>query len=190
MITNKTTFDYKKIIKNVSETSQNIEIEKNDGNKLDKIYIPKKYKLLIIIFCLLAASYTVFEITKEREAKKTKEIERILNKSFNDKTCEQYALVASVSGYYPCYQTECENLIIWLNAGEVWKYGKTCNGEDGRYLSSYLMEMKLFYRQQFVGNEKECLIIEKQKIYSYPNLPECLIRKIILLRPPGNKIDR
>jgi len=188
MITNKTTFDYNKTIKNVWETSQKIEIEKNDRNKLDKTYIPKKYKLLIIIFCLLAASYTVFEITKEREAKKAKEIERILNKSFDDKTCEQYALTATISGYYPCYQKKSESTTIWLNKGEVWKYGKTCLGEEIRYKN--LTQLKLKYVTQFSGTEKECLVEEKNKIYFYPCLPECLLRKIKLLRPPGNKIDR
>jgi len=43
---------------------------------------------------------------------------------------------------------------------------------------------------QIQGTEKECLIAEKEKIYNYPNLPECLKRNFVLIRPAGNKIDR
>jgi len=43
---------------------------------------------------------------------------------------------------------------------------------------------------QYEGTEQECLIEEKRKIYDYPNLPECRKRSIVLMRPPGNKIDR
>jgi len=105
-----------------------------------------------------------------------------------DKLCEQYALVARVSGWYPCYNCGTETK-IFLNKGEVWKYGKTCNGSIKRYPNG-LPDNNLEYFIQFRGTEDACLIEEKRKIYNYPNLPECIARKIKLLRPPGNKIDR
>jgi len=151
-------------------------------------HIIKNYKLLIL-FALLTTVFSIYEINKVRELKKEKELERIISKNYNDNICEQYALVASMSGYYPCYQTECKDGLIWLNTGEIWKYGKTCNGEMGRYPSG-LPFNNLNYVPQFAGNEQDCLIQEKLKIYNYPNLPECKVRSFIIIRPPGNKIDR
>ena len=78
---------------------------------------------------------------------------------------------------------------IFLYKDEVWKYGKTCNGESGRYTSG-LPFQNLRYLSEFTGNEQECLLEEKRKIYAYPSLPECQKRNFILLRPAGNKIDK
>jgi len=96
-------------------------------------------------------------------------------------------LVAKLNGWYICYKN-IEIDSIYLFKGEVWKYGKTCMGQDKRY--SDLDKLRLDYLPQFMGSEQECLIEEKRKIYNYPLLLECLKRKINLLRPPGNKIDR
>ncbi len=70
----------------------------------------------------------------------------------------------------------------------MWKYGKTCIGEDRRYRD--LRKVNLVFVREYRGTEKECLIREKELIYAYPLLPECRIREIKLIRPPGNKIDR
>ncbi len=129
-----------------------------------------------------------FKLSIERAAKKAQEIERIESHSFQYQNCEQYALVATEDGWFPCYNCGTADS-IYLYEGEVWKYGKTCFGEKGRY-STGLPFPKLIYEIEFEGNEKECLLMEKEKIYNYPNLPECLKRKIVLLRPAGNKIDR
>lgn len=97
------------------------------------------------------------------------------------------ALVVSKEGWFPCYN--CPETKIYMYVGEVWKYGKTCLAEKGRYPSG-LPHPFLAFQAQFYGTEKECLIAEKEKIYAYPSLPECAKRDVKLLRPPGNKIDR
>ena len=144
----------------------------------------------LLVFGLIA-TFVVFYFykhTAERLEKKTREIEHIESHRYNKTNCEQYALVASKNGWYPCYKCETKKR-IYLYKGEIWKYGKTCNGQDGRY-SNGLPELELDYIIQFSGNESECLIEEKNKIYNYPNLPECRKRKFVLTRPAGNKIDR
>ena len=153
------------------------------------INLPKK---LIIFVSLLLLSVFLYQVLPvERTHKMTKEIERIRTKTDDEKLCVQYALVAVKDGFYPCYK--CKTARIFLKRGEVWKYGKTCIGKDKRY--SDLDERNLTFIREFKGTEKQCLIIEKQKIYNYAILPENLKRAkekgtAPLLRPPGNKIDR
>ncbi len=130
----------------------------------------------------------VYKLSDIRIKKKAKEVERIESKTYEKTNCEQYALVATENGWFLCFKCGGRDS-IFLYEGEVWKYGKTCNGQDGRY-SSGLPFKKLRYRIQHEGNEGECLIAEKDKIYNYPNLPECKKRDFVLLRPPGNKIDK
>jgi len=146
--------------------------------------------LMLLLVVLLGAITKVYDIQKERESKKQKEIESIKRNANKCKDCcEQYMLIARTNGWYPCYNCQDSDSIFLLQ-GEVWKYGKTCNGKDKRYGDKYLELNRLFYREQFRGTEEECLIMEKQKIYAYPSLPECLKRDIFLVRPPGNRIDR
>jgi len=150
------------------------------------------WKFLIILLILSIVSFGTYEFWKFREQKKLKEIEQIKQKPAKEKfntseSCEVYSLRAIENGYYPCYNCGNENT-IYLFKGEIWKYGKTCIGEEKRY--GNLDELSLIYKREFTGTEKECLIIEKEKIYNYPSLPECLKRKQKLIRPAGNKIDR
>ncbi len=149
--------------------------------------ISLKTSLLILAIVSTFVVTFFFKLSIERAAKKAQEIERIESHSFQYQNCEQYALVALNDGWFPCYN--CDKDSIYLYAGEVWKYGKTCLGENLRY-SNGLPTANLRFIQQFKGSEKECLIIEKEKIYNYPNLPECQKRNFVLLRPAGNKIDR
>lgn len=65
------------------------------------------------------------ELVPWRKAKLEKELEEIDN-------AEQYALIAQIDGYYPCYNCGQEKE-IFLKRGEVWKYGYTRKGEKGRY---------------------------------------------------------
>ena len=130
-------------------------------------------------------------LSAERLQKLQAELSKILAKEATGRWCVQYALVATIDGYYPCYNT---SEMIYLKAGEVWKYGKTCNGESGRYPGG-LPVPNLEFRPQYIGTELECLVIEKIKIYNYFAHPENITRakKIktpLLLRPPGNRIDR
>jgi len=151
-----------------------------------KNVITVKTSLLILaVFTTFAVTFFI-RLSIERAAKKAREIERIESHSFQYQNCVQYALVAAKDAWFPCYH--CVDS-IYLLKGEVWKYGKTCFGENVRY-SKGLPARFLIYEVEFEGTEKECLIMEKEKIYNYPNLPECLKRNIVLIRPAGNKIDR
>jgi len=152
------------------------------GNKSKKMFI---FVPTLVLLTMVMA----FWLSPQRQSKMDIEIKGIKSKlRRTDKTCEQYALVALVSGWYPCYNCGTETL-IYLNKDEVWKYGKTCNEEKGRYPNGLPID-GLIYIVQFTGTEEECLIEEKRKIYNYPNLPECILRKVKLMRPPGNKIDK
>ena len=126
----------------------------------------------------------------ERLQKLQAELTKILAKTATGKICVQYALVATVDGYYPNYN---RGGMIFLKAGEIYKYGKTCIGADRRYRD--LKQKKLIFVPQFRGTAEECLIVEKIKIYNYLVHPENINRArktktALLLRPPGNKIDR
>ncbi len=120
------------------------------------------------------------EIAPWRKEKLEKEL-----KELNE--AEQYALVVSVSGVFPCYSCVDRNE-IFLNTGEVWKYGVTRKGQAGRYKSG-LPFLGLSYSVQFEGNLQACFKEEKLKIYQYPLLKENLKRNKPLIRPPGNKRD-
>ena len=171
---------------------------------------PKKKQKHIIIFIIFAvlvagALYIISqpkkapELSPERIAKRDSAIERVIKRNTKKENCEQYVLTARRSGYYPVLYRgiRIAKDSIWLNTGDVWKYGKTCVGEADRYSNliyyydgKYLLDNSILrYRKQFVGSEKNCLIEEKKKIYNYPLLPECVTKKRKLLRPPGNKID-
>jgi hypothetical protein len=101
--------------------------------------------------------------------------------------CVQYALLARENSWYPCY-TCPDSTMIYLNRGEVWYYGETCNGEKGRY-GNKLSELLVRYEPQFVGNKAECIIEQKRKIVNYPLLAENLARVKKLARPPANTVD-
>jgi len=148
------------------------------------------FRIGLLIFAIVStfAVTFFFAISIERARKKAIEIDWIDTKTYPDRLCEQYALVALTDGWFPCYNCGMQDS-IYLYEGEVWKYGKTCFGEQGRYANG-LPYPNLVYNLEFLGSEKDCLIMEKEKIYNYPNLPECQKRKIKLIRPAGNKIDR
>jgi len=153
-----------------------------------KNVITVKTSLLILAIVSTFAVTFFIRLSIERAAKKAREIERIESHSFKYNNCEQYALIAAKDGWFPCYNCGTSDS-IYLYEKEVWKYGKTCFGEKGRYPNG-LPYKNLQYKVELEGTEKECLIMEKEKIYNYPNLPECQKRSIILIRPAGNKIDK
>ena len=140
------------------------------------------------------------ELSPKWKAKRDKEIRKIDDKEYKvrDKPCIQYALIAIESGYYPILS--CGNIMqdsVFLNSGDVWKYGKTCYDEEKRYRNKIyyqnekkgimLNNTRLRFVIQTTGTEKEMLIIERKKIYNYSLLPENILRKIPLPLPPGNK---
>jgi len=151
--------------------------------------------LTLSIVTLLIVAYLVFdpwgkpELTPERSAKRNREIEGIKAKPRKDGPCEVYALLARNNGWYPCYNCT-DSVKIYLHKGEVWKYGKTCLGQTGRYSQYYLLNNKLDYKRINSGTEADCLIEEKKLIYAYPTLPECIKRGFLIIRPPGCKYDK
>lgn len=121
-----------------------------------------------------------YELSPEREEDLERRLEQIDN-------AEQYALIATKSGLYPCFN--CGNKTkIYLYIGEVWKYGVTKNGVR-RYSKSWYRKMNLRYWKQFEGTYSECMKMELKQIYKYPMLPENLKRDYKLPRPPGNIED-
>lgn len=144
-------------------------------------------KTIIILFLAVAVTLLTVSIPLSRTLKRDREIDRIKEKDYEINNCMQYALVVTKEGWFPCYH--CPEGQIYMYVGEIWKYGKTCFEEAGRYPNG-LPHPYLTFQPQFYGSETDCLIMEKEKIYAYPALPECLKRERKLLRPPGNKIDR
>lgn len=101
---------------------------------------------------------------------------------------EQYVLLATMSGTYPCFSC-IDKATIRLRKNQIWKYGITTKGKEGRYEENWLRTMNLKYVIQFEGTITECLREERIKIYNYAIHPENIIRKKPLIRPPGNKND-
>lgn len=120
------------------------------------------------------------ELSPKRKAKLKKETEEIDN-------AEQYALIVKEAGYFPCLNCGDRNT-IFLNVGEIWKYGTTRTGEKIRYKSEPF-DPRLRYVPEFFGNYAECLKMEKLKIYNYVLLPENQKRESPIIRPPGNPYD-
>lgn len=108
--------------------------------------------------------------------KMEKEIARIQEKVEGPKGV-QYSLRAEISGYYP----DVKGGIVYLTAGDIWKYGETTNPCD-RYPQSWLAAKSLEFVPEMVGSQTEIKISEKLKIYSY------FFAKGKL--PPGNRIFR
>ncbi|MFN8254166.1 MAG: hypothetical protein U0W24_00660 [Bacteroidales bacterium] len=152
-----------------------------------KVLILVGNRKAIASFLVIPLILIFWYLSNDRVLKRDREIEGVLFKNYSSEFCVQYALITTEAGNFPCYN--CSSGSIYLNPGEVWKYGKTCNGQSGRYPNGFPVP-NLKFVIQFEGTESMCLIEEKRKIYSYPALPECLKRNIKLLRPPGNKIDR
>lgn len=120
------------------------------------------------------------ELAPKRKAKLKKELEQIDN-------AEQYVLKAMFPGFYPCINCG-DKTEIWLNPGDVWKYGTTRLGEMVRYKSEPF-DPRLKYEVEFRGNYADCLKMEKIQIYHYVLLPENQKRADPLIRPPGNPRD-
>jgi len=130
-------------------------------------------------------------------AKMSAEIEGILAKTTDNEGCEVYLLRTYQNGYFPVLGYG--NTVLgmeFMHNNDVWKVGKTCNGENGRYPNDVyfsnekngllLTKTQLKYEKIASGSSKEMLILEKILIYSYPFWSG----HKSLLRPPGCKIYR
>ncbi len=56
---------------------------------------------------------------------------------------EQYALMATIDGWYPCLHSG--KTTYYLLVGEVWKYRVTSKGKFGRYSKDFLLENNVSY---------------------------------------------
>ncbi len=123
------------------------------------------------------------------EAQLTQKHQKQLEKKLEElEDAEQYALIATKEGFYPCLHSGFVQ--YHLHVGEVWKYGVTTKGERGRYSSEFILNNAVAYIVQFKGTVSECYQAEQIQLFSYPVLPENLARpeKYRLLRPPNNPI--
>ena len=144
---------------------------------------------LLAAVAVMAAALTFDEVVEWIDGEprlKQKQKERLAKEQMEIDNAEQYVLLALTSKNYPCLG--CPRPLIFLRTTEVWKYGVTRKGQEGRYDVKFLTENKLRYLVQFRGTLSECLKEEKNKIFTYPLLPENLIRPAHerLARPPGN----
>lgn len=144
--------------------------------------------LAVIAFPLVFAAKSFIEFDENGMPRLAKWREQKMVKEINDlDQAEQYALRAGRSGWHPCYSCP-DTTHIWLNIGEIWKYGTTTKGQKGRY-GTKLKAQLLNYEIQYEGTLADCLKEEKRKIYGYALLLENLQRTKPLIRPPGNKKD-
>jgi len=127
------------------------------------------------------------EVPAQSLDKLIQEIKGIKDKTRKPEPCEQYVLRARTAGWYACYK--CPSQKVYLEAGEIWKIGKTCNNENIRYPNGQL-DKRLRYEREFIGDEVQCLIVEKVKLYAYFFYPENQKRTKTLILPAGNKIFR
>lgn len=144
----------------------------------------------LLIVALVALTQVHFSGTTDFSQLSPKE-QKQLEKRFRElDDSEQYALVASVDGFYTCLHSGWSS--YYLKAGEVWKYGVTSKGVFGRYTASFLFKNKVLYIAQFKGNISECLKMEQVKLFNYPYSAENLARppEKRLPRPPYNPIMR
>jgi uncharacterized protein RhaS with RHS repeats len=96
---------------------------------------------------------------------------------------DQYALKAAEDAFYPVMKWGFDEpqAGVWLNAGDVWKYGKTMNPAT-RYSQAFLKEWGLRYDPRFTGTDQEALDAEYDSLIKYLNTFGRL--------PPGNKMLR
>lgn len=155
---------------------------------------PQKKKLLpfviggaVLLVCALKWRGAVEYIDGEPQLKQ-KHIQQLQKKLNELEEGEQYALIATTNGMYPCVHNG--HPLYFLHVGEVWKYGTTIKGQRGRYSSQFFEENAVSYIVEFRGTMGECLQQEQIKLYSYPVLPENLARpeEMRLLRPPNNPV--
>ncbi|HMQ49893.1 MAG TPA: hypothetical protein PKA00_20765 [Saprospiraceae bacterium] len=134
-----------------------------------------------------------YSLSKARQEAIDQKKERILQQ-------EVYMLVAAENGIYFC--KHCVNQNFFLYKGEVYKYGTTGNGKNGRgYSESWQMQNKLVFVHLGFGDESTVKIKQAELLGVYPLLPENMSRpnkgdfkskphwhRLVL--PPGNtKLD-
>lgn len=135
---------------------------------IDDVLIPAAYGVATFKF-----AYDNGELI----AKQAREIAQIAKRSLTLKQGFTYELQATRSGYYP----NVRGGKVYLNQGEVWKYGETTKGFE-RYPKRDLEDWGVYMKPIYYGNTIEIKIQEKIMIYGYAIKYGTL--------PPGNRIFR
>ncbi len=158
------------------------------ANTRDQTPLPIVF--LWVFLLLIAAAIFPGEEKNEAPGLKPKEKAKLDKRLREIDDSEQYALMATIDGWYPCLHSG--RTTYYLLVGEVWKYGVTSKGKFGRYSKDFLLENNVSYVVEFKGNFSECLKQEQIKLFNYPYLPESLARPVVerLQRPPYNSIMR
>lgn len=119
--------------------------------------------------------------------------ERLEKQKKKRETCVQYVAVAIDDGYRACYTCPDGKKTIFLEKGEVWKYGETCDLESRKNDPEYRINRVELLDQNY-GSKHYCFKVQLDSIYLYKKHHENLMRLkntgIWLKRPPGNKIYR
>lgn len=150
------------------------------------------YLLLVCSVLLTIVFIRILALEKSGSEPKLspKEEEKLQKRLREIDEAEQYALIATVDGWYPC--SHSGRTTFYLKKGEVWKYGVTSKGEFGRYTALFLSKNRVTYFIEYEGTFSECLKQEQIKLFNYSYLPENLARPPTerLPRPPYNSIMR
>lgn len=145
-----------------------------------------KLGLLVLVVLSALVYFSSQENKNERIIRiKAENDEKFKKDSARLNDCVQYVLLASDSGFYPCYSCE-DSTQIFLNKNEVWYYGETCYEEE-RYPRRFYEDNGLIFFVENRKNKQDVLLEQKRKIYEYINLSENIKRNKPLSRPPGNK---
>lgn len=163
--------------------------------------------VFLLLGLLLSISFLIMSIPKtwQEATQKNEEGELSLSKSWAEsvgKKVEQhqqhelYMLVATRDGNYLC--KHCLSAQFFLRAGEVYRYGTTGLGQDGRgYSDEWLNRYQLNYITISNGDLATIKIQEAVLIGNYVLLPENTSRPLQstleakpywyrLVLPPGN----
>lgn len=96
--------------------------------------------LLLLAAGMVKKEFSSTEVSPKPAAQDSVRLEKRLREIDES---EQYALIASVNGWYPCLHKGRPG--CYLLSGEIWKYGVTSKGEFGRYSAAFLMQNKVSY---------------------------------------------
>ena len=153
--------------------------DRNRNEKASSLFPVKAFASLLAVMTFIVIGTKVFTLEEEQE-KLRKQIE-----AYDE--AEQYALLATVDGWYDCCNCTAEK--VFLLRGEVCKYGSTI--KKNRYSEAYLEKHNVRYVVQFEGDLTACRKEEIKKIRMYKFSPENVRRtkEQRLVRPPGNCIN-